>query len=467
MRAPTRLGLLAFVAGALAGAPAQASITLGQTEGATDGCGSAIVNVQATTGSGSSYVASSNGVVVSWSYLAGTSNPAPGLKLRIYQPTANPADWFARSESGQKSPGTGAGQVHPNQLNTFPESPGIPIKSGDHLGLTTSGGASWGCIPTADSGDLIRQKNPPDPPVGQNGTFPGAALTQLKIGVSAVVEPDADGDNFGDETQDSCPTDPTVHTGGCPVDLSIVKTASPKPKVGEGLTYTLAVKNNHAINPADGVTVVDSLPSGVSFFAASPGCTGTTTVICALGSMAPGETKSVAIIVRPTASGPLANTAGVTTTSSDTDASNNSSTALVTVAAPVPILSKLKLSPTSFSAGTKGGSVAAAAKAGTVVTYKLNTAATTTLSVLKPAPGIKSGKACVKPPKHPPKGAKKCTRYVSIGTFKHADAAGSARFRFTGRLKGKTLGSGRYRLRAVARNVSGASKLVEAGFKIK
>jgi uncharacterized repeat protein (TIGR01451 family) len=466
MRAPTRLGLLALVAGALAATPAQASITLGQTDGATDNCGSAITNVQASTSSGPSYVSDRDGVVVSWSYLAGSTTPAPALRLRIYQPGADQSQWVARSESAQKASGTGAGQVHPNQLNTFPESPGIPIKAGDHLGLTTSGASTWGCIGTGNASDVIRQKNPPDPPIGQTATFPGPDMT-LKIAMTAVVEPDADGDNFGDETQDSCPTDPTVHTGGCPVDLSIVKTASPKPKVGEGLTYTLAVKNNHAINPADGVTVVDSLPSGVSFFAASPGCTGTTTVICALGSMAPGETKSVAIIVRPTASGPLANTAGVTTTSSDTDASNNSSTALVTVAAPVPILSKLKLSPTSFSAGTKGGSVAAAAKAGTVVTYKLNTAATTTLSVLKPAPGIKSGKACVKPPKHPPKGAKKCTRYVSIGTFKHADAAGSARFRFTGRLKGKTLGSGRYRLRAVARNVSGASKLVEAGFKIK
>jgi hypothetical protein len=109
----------------------------------------------------------------------------------------------------------------------------------------------------------------------------------------------------------------------------------------------------------------------------------------------------------------------------------------------------------------------AAASTGAVVTYTINTASTTTFTVLKPAPGIKKGSACVKPPKHPPKGAKKCTRYVSIGTFKRTDAAGSARFRYTGRLKGKTLKVGSYRLRAVARNVSGASKPVEAGFKVK
>jgi hypothetical protein len=111
--------------------------------------------------------------------------------------------------------------------------------------------------------------------------------------------------------------------------------------------------------------------------------------------------------------------------------------------------------------------VAAAATTGTVVSYSLNTAATTKFSVLKPTPGIKSGKRCVKRPKHPPKGAKKCTRYVSIGSFKRAAVAGSNRFRFTGRLKGKTLKRGSYRLQAVATNVSGASPPAQAGFKVK
>jgi hypothetical protein len=213
--------------------------------------------------------------------------------------------------------------------------------------------------------------------------------------------------------------------------------------------------------------VVDTLPAGVSFFAASPGCTGTTTVICAVGSLAPGQTANVSIIVQPTAPGVLSNTASVTTTSSDTDANNNSSTALSTVAPAVPVVSNFKLKPTSFVAASSGASVVAAAKTGTVVTYALNTAAKTNLTVLKAAPGVKSGTKCVKPPKHPPKSAKKCTRYVSIGSFLHTDAAGSIRFRYTGRLKGKTLKPGSYRLRAAAQNVSGTSARVERGFKVK
>jgi uncharacterized repeat protein (TIGR01451 family) len=447
------------LAAAAAGGPAQASVTIGSTQGATDSCGSAIVNVQ----DGSpDYVAPSNGVVVSWNYQAGTTTPK--LRLRIYSKDTSDAtgkSWIARSESSQKVPGTGAGQVGANRLNTFPESPGVPIKSGDHLGLTTSDvSGSWGCISTTSAADLIRQKNPPDAPIGTSASFPGAALTNLKIGVSAVIEPDADGDNFGDETQDSCPTDAAVHSGPCPVDLSIVKSASPSPKAGSSLSYGLSLKNNNTTNPADGVTVVDPLPSGVKFVSAvtSQGtCTGTTTVICSLGTLGAGQTAGIAIVVKPSSPGPLTNTASVTTTSSDTDTSNNSSSLLVSVGPPVPVISKFKLKPTSFNASS----------AGTLVSYTLNTAAKTTFSVQKPAPGIKSGKNCVKPPKKPPAGAKKCTRYVLVGkTFKRTDAKGPRSFHFS-KLNGKRLKPGSYRLQAVARNASGASKPVAKGFKVK
>jgi uncharacterized repeat protein (TIGR01451 family) len=458
VRAPTRIGLLAALAVLVAApAPAQASVTIGQTQGAAESCSSPNVNVQDGT---PGYVAPSDGVVVSWSYLAGTHTP--NLKLRLYQPGSSPTEWIARSESAEKPPGTGAGQVGASRLNSFPESPGIPIKSGYHLGLTTSGAgaSSWGCIGTASSSDLIRQKTPPDPAIDTPATFPGAALTNFKLDLSAVIEPDADGDHFGDETQDSCPTDPAVHTGGCPVDLSIVKSASPNPRVGDNLAYGLSVKNNSTINPALGVTVIDTLPAGVTFVSAvtSQGtCSGTTTVICSLGTVAPSGTPGIAIVVKPTTAGALSNTGSVTTTDNDTDTTNNSSTLLVNVAPPVPVISKYKVSPSTQSF----------AKPGATVSYNLNTAATTTHSVLKPAPGIKSGKTCVKPPKKPPKGAKKCTRFVPIGSFKHTDVAGKNKFRWNGKLKGKKVKPGSYRLQAVARNASGKSAAKQVGFKIK
>jgi uncharacterized repeat protein (TIGR01451 family) len=327
------------------------------------------------------------------------------------------------------------------------------------------------CITTSNGSDIIRVKNLPDPTVGQNNSGFLGELPQLKIGVSAVVEPDADGDSFGDESQDSCPTDPAVHTGGCPADVSIVKLASASPRVGSNLTYALFVGNNSGINPAGGIAVTDALPAGVSFVSSSTGqgfCAGTTTVSCAIGTLGPGQSTTVTIVVRPTAAGPLSNTGSVSSTATDTDNTNNSSTAASTVAkAPLPVLSAFKLQPPSFVAAKSGPSAVAAAAAGTIVTYKNTQASTTTFTVQTPARGIKKGKACVKPPSNPPGNAKNCTRYVRRGVFTRLDFGGAVRFRFTGRLGGKTLNPGRYRLQAVARNLTGASKAAKADFTVK
>jgi uncharacterized repeat protein (TIGR01451 family) len=464
VRAPTRIGLLAAFAVAIAAAPAQASVTLGDANASREACGSNQGLLQKTISRGPSYTYTSqtNGVIVSWSY-KGYNDAPPNIKLRVYHPTADPATWFTRSESAQRTAGAGANHVHMNELNTFTESPGLPIQNGDVLGLTGSGGTGISCFeaPAADNSDVLCGHNTPDPPVGQNtGSWVCGALTSARLGVSAVVEPDADGDLYGDETQDSCPTDPAVHTGGCPVDLSIVKSASPNPRVGDDLVYGLSVKNNSTINPAAGVTVIDTLPAGVTFVSAvtSQGsCSGTTNVICALGTVAPSGAPGIAITVKPTAAGPLNNTASVTTTDNDTDTTNNSSSVLVNVAPPAPVVSKYKVSPSSQKF----------AKPGATISYSLNTAATTTHSVLKPARGIKSGKTCVKPPKKPPTGAKKCTRFVSIGSFKHTDVAGKNKFHWNGKLKGKKVKPGSYRLQAVARNASGKSAAKQVAFKIK
>src|SRR5689334_1823320 len=114
------LGIAALIVSGISAAPVQASVTIGQTQGATDGCGSSVVSVQ----DGSpGYVAPSDGVVVSWSYLAGSQTPA--IRLRLYQPGSDSTQWIARSESALKSPGSGSGQVAANKLNTFAESPGL------------------------------------------------------------------------------------------------------------------------------------------------------------------------------------------------------------------------------------------------------------------------------------------------------------------------------------------------------
>lgn len=56
---------------------------------------------------------------------------------------------------------------------------------------------------------------------------------------------------------------------------------------------------------------------------------------------------------------------------------------------------------------------------------------------------------------------------MNVGSFTHADLAGTNRLHFTGRVKGKPLHIGRYRLRALSRNAAGqTSRALTADFRI-
>jgi hypothetical protein len=121
----------------------------------------------------------------------------------------------------------------------------------------------------------------------------------------------------------------------------------------------------------------------------------------------------------------------------------------------VPVISNLTLTPAAF-----------VAKKGTRVSYDDSSAATTTFTVQRPTAGRRKGGKCVQSRKRPPK-SRRCTRYVKLGSFKHADTAGRNSFRFKGRVGGRKLKPGAYRLRAVARNSAGAGKAVTKRFRVK
>ena len=117
-----------------------------------------------------------------------------------------------------------------------------------------------------------------------------------------------------------------VFTGTALADLAVTKTASEEPIIaGADLGYSLVVTNNGPF-AAVGVAVYDRLPPGTAFRTASPGCGEAGGVVsCTLGMLAAGGQASfdITVTVGLTATGPLTNTAVVTSTAADPDLANN------------------------------------------------------------------------------------------------------------------------------------------------
>jgi hypothetical protein len=75
------------------------------------------------------------------------------------------------------------------------------------------------------------------------------------------------------------------------------------------------------------------------------------------------------------------------------------------------------------------------------------------------------GRSCTKP-SHTNRKGKRCTLYVTIGSFTHVDTAGANSVRFSGRLQGRRLAKGDYRLQATPSDAAGKGLPVHAEFKI-
>ena len=133
---------------------------------------------------------------------------------------------------------------------------------------------------------------------------------------------------------------------------------------------------------------------------------------------------------------------------------------------PTPTISGLTVTPTAFRAARTGTAVTTNPRVGARVAFQANVALTGAFTVQRATPGIRAGTRCAPRPRRVPRGARACVRWVGLGTFGTTSPAGSNAFRLTGRVAGKTLTPGSYRLSAVPRAGGRTGAAVLAGFRI-
>src|SRR6185503_12901936 len=197
----------------------------------------------------------------------------------------------------------------------------------------------------SDSGAIVSGTyKPANIDVRPDGFVPPAPASGYKTNLSSLADINPNGtwklfvldDELIDAGQIAGGWSLSISTLNPIADVGVSQLDIPDPvAVGSNLTYTVIVTNNGPA-AANNVLASDTPPSSgatlVSFSSSQGSCTLISgTVWCALGSIAPGASATVTIVVTPTATGTLANTASVTADEVDFVTANNSSTANTTV----------------------------------------------------------------------------------------------------------------------------------------
>jgi hypothetical protein len=121
-----------------------------------------------------------------------------------------------------------------------------------------------------------------------------------------------------------------------------------------------------------------------------------------------------------------------------------------------PAASGLAVTASTFRAASRGASIAAVRRPiGTTVRYRLTEAAKVRFTVQREKAGRKVGKTC-KAPTRANRTKRACKRFVAVaGSFTHSGKNGANSFKFTGRLGGRKLAPGTYRLTGVPTDAAG------------
>jgi len=286
-----------------------------------------LVEIQAAdqTGLPSYAVPTGGGVVTKWSVQLQNATADGDVTLKIVQ---------AVGANTWKLVGESTGHIlSGDNVRSFPTR--IPVVGGERVGLKTPPGSTIMVGANGspeDTGNIVAKGG--NATVGETFTTTNFA-SHSYMAVSAVVEPDADHDQFGDISQDACPADPSRHDGPCVTDVSLAMAAAPG-SIAQGEAAVVSGTVNVALASASGATVTMVLPPGLALItgqATGGACTGTTTVSCPLGDVTPGTPARAVLAVRGTQAGAQSVSGTAASATPDANAANDSAAAAVTVTA--------------------------------------------------------------------------------------------------------------------------------------
>jgi hypothetical protein len=189
---------------------------------------------QLTVNPSATYAMPTDGVLTSWRFHA--NGQAGTANLLVYRPAATPGEF----DLVAKTPD------HPFALDEEATVPTrVPVKADDRIGVGVAGPS--GVMLTSDYNDRTGGFDFFAPIGSVAGTSPTGGH---RVNIAATLEPDADKDGFGDESQDGCPGDPASQATCAPpaVDSSapILGLAAPRLESVKHRRLHVFAKSNEA-----------------------------------------------------------------------------------------------------------------------------------------------------------------------------------------------------------------------------
>lgn len=193
---------------------APGAVTLGEVKAAQGGCvfGSAFgITSGAEDPTRPSYVAPFSGVLTNYSTYTDTTGGS--VQVLVLKAGVDATHKVVAAKSPKQV-------VAPSTLSSIPTR--VSIKAGERIGMGF-GQSGMACFIGTSAADSSFSSSPFDADQSADFPYTGFELTGGRPNVSAVLEPDVDGDGYGDISQDLCPQSKLTAATCPPPDTKIKK----------------------------------------------------------------------------------------------------------------------------------------------------------------------------------------------------------------------------------------------------